>query len=492
MNSKYHIAKRKYIFDVIKSIFFSIFLLVFSSSLLFDTEEEAITSLSEKQLMILILIFLLSLLIQLILYWIIMRRFLFSDNEDSFLIEKGLIIKRKTDIPYKNIHTISIKRRFFDLILGLSTLQIDTGTTASFMPEANVVVDKKYAPLLKAFIEDKRKKKDASLPSPYLNHDPMSNHDTYLYQLTWKKLMMMGLLKPGFLVSTLVLTSIFLGTSMFFLSFDLEHKMNQVFLIMLGINVISILFVGLVFMLFHLIKYFRYRLSIDGDDITYQYGLFNKVEFKLSKKRINAVHINQSILYRTFSYYELSVSVLGIGDQNNNDQIKVESKSLLPMAKKEMLETIIDFIGFNFDQQQSYIKPKQFSRLNYIILPIIPLILFSVIPYFFIALDLTRMISPILVHILLVILSIIGLVYRLKHHGFTYNKDIIRFQRGPFTIRKTMIKKSKVQVISYKQNPLLLIEGIGHICLKYKDLRGKITMRSYPKDDFTQLKHDLI
>jgi uncharacterized membrane protein YdbT with pleckstrin-like domain len=491
MNPKYHIAKRKYIYDVLKSFFASLFLTVFTSSLIFETEEEEIFQLSQNQAIIIGLIFLFSFIIQLILYWLILRRYLFSDQDKSFLIEQGLIIKRKTNIPYKNIHTISIKRRFRDIIFGLSTLQIDTGTTATFKAEANVVIDKAYAPVLKNFIEQKRDNLDTILPSPDDFDKTLAKEENQFNQLKWSKLMLMGILKPGFLAFIFGLAILIFGFIMTFMGLDTSIHLNKAFLYMIALFLGLLLLGGLGFMLFYLIKYYHYRIAIDDQYITYRYGLFNKVEFKLSKTKINAAHINQSLLYRLFSYYELNASVLGIGDQNGENQIKIESKSLLPLAKKDLLDDLLDFIDFQPNINDKPIRPKKYGKLNFIILPIIPLWLISIIPYIFINLDFSRFISPILIHLLTLMVGSIGLFLRLKHHQFHYDLHVYEFQRGPFTIKKSLIKKVKIQMISYQQHPILLLEGIGTIQVRYKDIGGNLIMRSYQHDDFLQLKASL-
>jgi len=491
MNPRYHIAKRKYIYDVLKSFFSSLFLSVFAMSLLFETEEEEILQLSQNQALIIVLIFVISFIIQLILYWMILRRFLFSDQDKSFLIEKGLIIKRKTNIPYKNIHTISIKRRFRDIIFGLSTLQIDTGTTASFKAEANVVVDKAYAPVLKDFIEQKRDNLDTTLPSPDDFDKTQAKEDNQINQLTWSKLMLMGILKPGYLGFAFGISLIVFGFIMTFMGLDNSILLNKAFLYMVALYIGLLLLGGLGFMLFYLIKYYHYRISIEDQYITYRYGLFNKVEFKLSKTKINAAHINQSLLYRLFGYYELNVSVLGIGDQNPDNQIKIESKSLLPISKKDLLDDLLEFIDFQSSDHNKPIHPKKYSKLNFIILPIIPLWLVSIIPYFFMNLDYSRLISPILVHMMTLMVGSIGLFLRLNHHQYRYDNHLYEFQRGPFTIKRSYIKKVRIQMISYQQNPLHLLEDIGNIQVRYKDIGGILTMRSYPYDDFLHIKEQL-
>ncbi|QWB99760.1 PH domain-containing protein [Mycoplasmatota bacterium] len=492
MTDKYHIAKRKYIYDVFKSLFFSIFLVFFISPHILETENEEIFSLSNIQAIIVLLIFFLSLITQFIIYWMIYKRHLFSNQDKSFLIEKGLFFKRKINLPYKNIHTISIKRNLFDMILGLSKLQIDTGTTASMMPEAHLTLDKTYAPVLKKHIEDRIKLKDVEIPSPvdFLANEEENND--YFYQLKWYNLIGMGIIKPGFLSALGVLTLILFGFIMTFLGLDSTINLTAAFLtILLSFGGLSILLViGL--SLYHLIRYWNFRITIEDKHIMYQYGLINRVEFKLATSKINAVHIKRSILYRLLNYYELNISVLGIGDQNQDNQIKIETKAILPLVKFDILSEFLNHIDYQTQEEKENIKPKTYSKLNFVILPTIILLIVAITPHLFGFFDYSKLISPMIVQFLSLILIIIALYLRLKNHHYTISNNQFIFQRQPFTIKKTIIKRHRIQSISYKQTPILLIEGIGNIGIKYKDLKGNITMRSYPKSDFDELKNKLL
>lgn len=492
MNPKYHIAKRKYIYDVLKSIFTSFIISSFSIGLLYEKAEEELLELSTSQSLVISTIFLSTLLVQLILYWLILRKYVFSDQDKSFLIEKGLFFKRKINIPYKNIHTISIKRRFRDLILGLSTLQFDTGTTTTIAPEGNIVVDKAYAPVLKKFIEEKRNNKNISLPSPQDFNQDEKEYIEYLYEAKWTKLLLLGFLKQGFLLVALLISVILFGFVMSITRFDPEINHKELLIILIIIYFIVLILILIILMLYYLFKFYRYRLNIEGDSISYRYGLFNKVEFKLSRKRINAIHINQSILFRFFGYYELSVSALGIGDNFGNSENKIESKSLLLMVKKHTMNELISFLGYPATDDFQLLKPKKFRLLNFIYLPILFLLIINIPIYIFLSFHIIDFIVPVIMNILLSVLYIIGLFLWMNNHIIGKNENTYFLQKGAFTLKKTMIKKTRIQMITYQQNPLLLIEKIGNIKISYKALGANICMRNYESSDYILLKESLL
>ncbi len=487
MNPKYHIAKRNYLYDVIKSIIGSFFVAGIILSRWVDPDSEAVIELTPQQSLIITSVFLVALIAQLIVYWLILRKHQFSEQDQSFLIEKGLFFKKKTDIPYKNIHTLSIKRGFFDLILGLSTLQFDTGTTSTFYSEAHLVLDKDYAPVLKEFIEQRKSNEAVILPSPRSYQALENDKSTYFYEPKWSTLMIMGILKPGFLAFAYLLTFATLIISSVIIYFDTETAALSIFLVSMLINGGIIVIFGIFLMLFHLIRFYHYRLTLDGDDITYQYGLLNKVQFKLPKQRINAVHVSQSLLYQWFHCYELNVSAIGIGDQLNQDQHKIESKSLLPIANLQQLNQIIDYLGYSREDESKPIKPKKYRYLNFIGLPLTFLIIINLLPYLLFPIDWSNYVVPLILHLILVAVMIWGLSLQLKNHLFQSSNQLMMFQRGAYTIKQTYLKTNKIQMIAYEQGPLLLLEKIGNIQINYKDLGGIIVMKSYEYNTFASL-----
>jgi putative membrane protein len=95
MNPKYHIAKRKYVIDIFASIMGSLFVFGFVFAMI-DDETEEVVEVSNVNAWILVVSFIVALIAQLVLYWLILKKHVFSDQEKSFLVEKGLFFK--TDV----------------------------------------------------------------------------------------------------------------------------------------------------------------------------------------------------------------------------------------------------------------------------------------------------------------------------------------------------------------------------------------------------------
>lgn len=491
MSPKYHIAKRKYISDVLQSIFGTIFVFIFMFSLLSEQIDEETIDLGLTEFYVLIVITILALVAQLVVRWLILRKHTFTDQEKSFFVEKGLFFKRKASIPYKNIHTISIKRRLLELILGLSTIEIDTGSTASFQAEGRLVLDKNYALVLKEYLENKKFDDTLVLPSP---HDFVVSTKTEnnSHSLKWYQLLLLGVMKPLFLSSMVgtIVSILGVGSITIQLADDLSFSENFMEMIYLCLG--ALLFSTITTMLYHFFKYYKYRYTIEQGYITYSYGLLKRAEFKTPIKRINAVHLNQSLLFRIFGYYQLNVSILGVGELSDGEQLKVESKSILPFAKLDEVKDVLSHIDFMTSDYHQEVLPNKFKYLNFMVLPLVAIIILNLIPYIIFQPRILDFIIPLILQLLFIFGAFIATMLSLKQHKIQFNNNEFLFQRGAFTLKKTIVKKLRIQLISYKQNPLLLLEKIGNIFVAYKDILGIVVMKNFEKTSFDLVKNNFL
>ncbi|MGE4572621.1 MAG: hypothetical protein AB7E09_07775, partial [Candidatus Izemoplasmatales bacterium] len=197
-------------------------------------------------------------------------------------------------------------------------------------------------------------------------------------------------------------------------------------------------------------------------------------------------------LFRLFGYYELSVSALGIGDNFGNAENKVESKSLLLMVKRQTMDELISFLDYPDLDDFQLLKPRKYKLLNFIILPLLFLISINISIYIILSFSIIDFMIPVIMNFILSALYLIGLFLWMNNHMIGKNNLTYFLQKGAFTLKKTMIKKNRIQMITYQQNPLLLIERIGNIKISYKALGANILMRNFESSDFVLLKESLL
>jgi len=492
MPPKYTIHKRKYIYDIIASIFTAIIISGFIMSSLMTEVDVDTYEIDELGFVVVIISFIVCLIVQLILYWMILKRHTFSDQGDSFYIEKGLFFKRKVNIPYKNVHSVSLKRRFFDMIVGLTILEIDTGTTTTFQAEGRLILSKHYANQLKNYLEAKKHDPKLVLPSPK-NQDYVELDDTPQNTLKWYTLFKVGMFREGLLLSVVLMLVFIVGFGSLAVISSEDITFNEYFPVLITVYLVSVFSTFVGSGIVHVLIYYKYSYQITDSHVTYEYGLFYRYTFKIPIYRINAIKINQPLLYRLLKVYQMNISVIGVGDVNPDNNKGAESKSILLMANIDEVNTVLRALNHECVNKIDDIIPSKFKILNFIILPMSLLIVFSILPYVFFY-DMFKEIVFVVVFIqlLILILATIGSYLKMVQQKIEIMKNTYIFYKGSFTKKQIIVKKNKIQIISYRQNPILLMEDMGHIYLKYKDIRGHVWIKNQVYNDFEKLINGLI
>lgn len=487
MPPKYTIHKRKYIYDIFTALFTSILISGFIMSSLMTEIDVDSYEIDDLGFLIVIISFFSVLIGQLILYWMILKRHMFSDQGDSFFIEKGLFFKRKVNIPYKNVHSVSLKRRFFDMLFGLSILEIDTGTTTTFQSEGRLILSKNYAHQLKNYLEAKKHDPNLSLPSPN-NQDDVEIDDTPQNTLKWYKLFQVGFLREGLLLSVVLMLVFIVGVGSIAVILSEDIVFNEYFLVLIFIYLVSVISTFIGSGLLHVIIYYKYSYQITDSHVTYAYGLFYRYTFKIPIYRINAIKLNQSLLYRLFKVYQMNISVIGVGDINPDNNKVAESKSILLMAKINEVNTVLSALNHKCINKIDEIVPNKFRMLNFMILPLSVLVVLNVLLYVFIYSMFAEIAFVVVfIQILLLVLAFIGFYLKMVQQKIEIMDHTYIFNKGSFTKRQIIVKKNKIQIASYRQNPILLIENMGHIYFKYKDIRGHVWIKNQEYKDFEKI-----
>lgn len=490
--NKYHIPKRDYFRRALLSLLFTfsyffIYIAIFFKK---DSDGEILDIQPYLTEVLLIVSTILLLLTFLILSWLIMRKTLFYDNEKEFIVEKGLIFKRKTIIPYFKINTVSLKRNILSYILKTTKIELDTESAVNNFPEVTLILKKDYALVLKEYLESKKSDETLILPCPYEKVKIEKKDDLLIYGSKPLKLFLFGLLRPGFLAS-LVATIIISVPISNITDIDGNKIHENPVIAFLLFLIIPTIMLTLAFGLASLIKYFNYKVKLIDNKLEYEYGLLSRTNFKININKINALYIKQSLLFKLFKKYSLEVSVIGV-EETSSDNKKKESSYLLHMVDKEKLDEIINLINFKKFSDDHYIIPNKFRKLNLIFIPLIFISPLLIIPAVLILIYVKEFSLTAVSLILIYLLSIVALMLRVKYHGYKTSKKSVIIKKGMYTTKTTLIKKEVIQSITYNRGIIKQILNIGIITISYKKFLGKAHINCYTKDIFNKLKDELL
>lgn len=493
--NKYNITRKSFI----PKIFISIFVAFFSSiSLMTILAPESsgstdVNDLSPNVQVIVTVVFFSVLLISLVCWWLVIKRHKFYEENQAFIIEKGLFFKNKTTIPFSKINTIALKRSFLDLILKTSKIEIDTGTLAKPISEGKLTLNKGYALELKNYLENKEDNLGSVLPNPKEEVINVKKDQNITYKIGTKRLLAFGLLKPGFLLS-LIFSNLFI-LSFLQIGFLLETETkftNKEITLNLIITFAIITLVNIVgFIIFNFVDNYNYSLLIKNDKIQYEYGLLSKTSFKVDINKINSLTIKRSILQRLFNLYSLEASIIGIGDLNNNERSKHESKYILPLCNVIELRYILNLLNSEELLDELSEKPKRYKVLKFIMLPLIPITSISSVPLIIFKDYIS--IYPIIftLGLAIYVISVLGLILRLKNESYLLSKNFI-IKKGSFTTSKLLIKRKNIQSVTLKKGPIDQILNINTVEVSYKKTLGSAKIVGYLKEDYNKIVKEFI
>ncbi|MDY0277332.1 MAG: PH domain-containing protein [Acholeplasma sp.] len=494
-NKKNHVTKKRFVGFFLSVLVTSFIIFIFVISIFSPKDSEGEVDYIPNEIAIYGLIAgLLVLVLGSIYAWIILKKHVFYEEEDKLIIEKGLFFKRKIEIPYANIHTISIKRNFLDLILGISKIQIDTGTIANSMPEGNIPLSKNNALIIKDYIE--KRKNNIVLEFPSLNQKQVyvnTEEENVFYQVKWYQLLLMGVIKQGYLAIVFFVTTFLVF--IFNLSVLDPDPSNRVELSSAFLSFLLIIVsIGILLSVVQLFVFYGYKVTVKDQELEYQYGLLTKTIFKVNIKRINALYVKQSLLYRLFGYVSLSASIIGIGEpQDSNSKSGNESKYLLPIVKKEKALELMKICGYDYDIYNNvpYEKPQRFKKTNFMIIPLIFITIIYATSFIIANKEIGKLIYGFIALSISYLVVALGLYLRMKNHGYTID-DYLVARKGAFTVSAIIVKRNRVQMVRFTQTPVRILEKVGYIKIHYKEMLGVISLDSYAYDDYLKIANKIV
>lgn len=422
----------------------------------------AITNIDEGGIYVIIALLLLS-IFKSTFKWINTK---FSINYNMLSYYTGLINKRKLDIPFDRINTIDISRSIFDRIFNVSTLKVDTGAVKEVGQEIKIKIKEKDSYEIRDLINDLNKEK--------INDNIDLSRDNYKENnsktITFKEIFKYSLCKSKvfwaiggvFFISDFILnleeTLDISITNNVVDNIDIEKVFSiglfKFILILILLFIIIYILISILYTIVESIRLYNFTLTNDKNDIKIKYGLFTIKEYSIPKDKIYAIRFKQNLLQQFVKIFQIEVVTIGYGDE------KKEQAILYPVGDKNFVDTTLKLILSSFDYNGEINKPSKKVLSRFIIKRSIILIIFLIIPLFFIIPNTLLLIKICLISFL--ILYNIFLGYKnYKNTSLGVNKDLLLASSGSTLKTTTLIKQEYLQSVEVKENPF---QRKKHVC----------------------------
>lgn len=377
-------------------------------------------------------------------------RFYFQIEDGAFIIDKGVLRRTKTNIPFERIQTINLQQNIVHQIFGVVSLEIDTAGAK----KSELTIDalsKEDAEAIRQFIlEEKDQLTEATTPAG-------AGEETFADEETILELGVGDLIKIGvsqnhlrsmailfaFVFSTLnELTDNVTDVVEERLSGYEEAVLSNGWVIFAG----SVVIVGIISFLYSLIntvlKNFDLKLTARKGGLKLVRGLLNKEEISINKSKIQNVSWSDNPLRKAFSMFTIQIEQASSAQA---DQLK--SKIKIPGSYKDQVTQVL---GIAFPKE--FIREDEKHRVSillkyriFILSGLLPAILAAGIVYFFQGLEALW----ILLWIPMVWVSC-SLYY--KKRSFQMNDELLKNNRGTFGNHYEIFQVYKVQAISVNQS----------------------------------------
>lgn len=392
---------------------------------------------------------------------------IFYIKDNILFIENGVFEKSKKEIPFDKISTVDTKANILNSLLDVSELNINTGAVDAInSAEFKFVLKNNKIEDIKKLLSFENKNSEEYYNEDVILEENISYKEKYTYKISNKDILKYTLTKSKiyfiipicFIFDKLDSTIGFdnIGKYIGKYSINIEDIGSKVYnYSILTIILITVLSLALVYAIATIvclaldyIKYYEFTLCREDNNISIQYGLFNKNKFNFKLEQVNSLKLKQNLACQMFGLYNIEVGVIGYGKSDDS-----KTKSILyPIANKklkdEIAKNILKEFKFNKEVHRPYEKYIHiFFLKRYIITLLIILLAYNLDNFTNFGFD----IYNIMLAFALGIQTFLGYM-SYKNNSIGIDDKNILLSNGSIRKKIIIIPKDKVQSIGYKQS----------------------------------------
>lgn len=272
--------------------------------------------------------------------WLVWRRFKYGVGASEIVIESGILNRNRRSIPFDRVQDVGIERTFLARLFGLAKVRIETGAGGNDEGLLDSVSLAEAGRLREAV----RAGRDGAAPAASAQEAEAPAPQT-LFAMDPPRLVLFGL----FNFSLVYIAGLFALLQTFdrFLPFDIYDPARWDGLVDEYLParwtfgaVAAMLFVaaalGIVAGVARTVaRDYGFRLSLEGDRLRREQGLFTRKEAVISRRRVQLAEIEGGPVRSLFGWSGLSFQTLGAGTDRGGHQ------SAAPFATRSEIEAVL-------------------------------------------------------------------------------------------------------------------------------------------------------
>lgn len=386
---------------------------------------------------------------------------------EGIVYTKGIIFKKRVEVPFNKINTIDITKNIIDEALKVATIKVDSGAVKEEGAEIKLKLTFDEATEIKKLILSLKKNVTENIDNEEYQSVSYDDIDDYKIiferKITIKELVLYAVTKGKLLwaIGALFLAfqsagevdeaiqSSYIKNAVDFVGDNINGIAEKTYpmiamMLIVGFIVIYVI-INLLFIVYEIVRLYNFTVKSDGKNIYISYGLLSKKEYSLPINKIHALRFKQGLVQQWLKVFNLEAVTIGYGDEANENAI------IYPIADEDFIKNIIGEILPSFKENIVINKPPKRALSRFIIKRTIIMAVFLSLT-FLIYIGKYIEIRIVVSIAVLIINMILGFI-NYKNTSLGVSKNIIRGSEGSLLKTTTLIKQTSVQSINVIDGP---------------------------------------
>ncbi len=392
-------------------------------------------------------------------------------DDTSFHLYKGLFAKSERTIPFSKIQNVNRRTTVIHRIFNVTSIKFETGMSDSDATVAFEAIPKKEADHLEEHITNtgvdepstNQAVSDPDMPPQDSKEAVVSNRRIH-FKPTKKELIKASFTSFSFLVLIpIIISAYFKLTEIFHVGKKVEGLFLQITHSwwLLTIIVIVMLFASVIFGFAKtFLTYGKYEIASSEEQIFITKGIVEETTFTISKDKVQAIEMTQSLMKRLLGLVE--VKLISAGGSNDGDE-EMEINSLYPFLPIEQARKIISEILPSYEVTEEMTRLPGKSLWVRLFRPSWLWIFSTGLLFYFkpAVLGITQAWWILSIGLLLSI--VVSRLLDFFHTSYTFNHHFIQFQTGGFTTSLFTSKRDKIMEVKISRNIVQRMLGLASI-----------------------------
>jgi putative membrane protein len=389
--------------------------------------------------------------------WLVWRRFRYGVGSAEIVIESGILHRNRRSIPFDRVQDVDIERTFLARLFGLAKVRIETGAGGKdeglldsvSLAEADRLREAVRAGRAGAVVSSKPEEAEA----------PPARS---LFAMPAPRLLLFGL----FNFSLVYIAGLFALLQTFdrFLPFDIYDPARWIGLVdeylparwtigaAAAVLLVAAALGAVAGVARTVARDYGFRLSLEGDRLRREQGLFTRKEAVISRRRVQLAEISGGPVRGLFGWSGLAFQTLGAGTDRGGHQ------SAAPFATRSEVEAVLaELAPLRLPPPPELVQVSRRHILRSVAGTLLPALAGIA------ALSYWLPLAPALLALLPLLAA--GAALERRYHRYAIADDLLFISRGVWRRRLWLIPLRNVQALSLSRGPVQRRLGLATLAV---------------------------